>query len=609
MKKPSFRQILLSDLSFNKMANEGWMLLFMFIPLFLISQEEFSENDLIGMPDDTIKVNRLLLLGKQYCSVENDKALGYLQEAFTISTSTNYDKGVGRSLMWQGRVYYYKDEYTLANKYFDLAESEIINLNDSDSQILLHFFRGEVCKLRGDYINALSNYKKVLDITTVTPNKKISSTSYVAFGNILMSRNEPRKALEYFREGLRQKEEIDDQFGIACVLGQFGEAYEMLEEYDSALYFYKQSLEIRERLNISRVIASSKYAIGGLLIKIGRYNEALDFIKDANQRFAALDDKTGICITNYRLAKALSFLGKPEGIELAIKTQSNAIAINNPKLISMGYQVLSELYLYNEQFKEAHQCLILHKHLEDSLFSAEKERFLVEFEQKFQLGQKDNKIAILKNEGELQRQNILLLSMASFTLLAILILLIILFRFKSSALKKNALLREQENVIHAQESKIKENENQILHEQLEAKNRELASKALEMIRHNDNISSILKELDEINRNPDIGDEASKHIRGIINELDSTSKQNIWSEFDKIFKNIHSGFYTRLLERCPDLTPSEIKTAALLKLNLSTKEIAAITFKSEGGVKTTRYRLRKKLGLSATDKLIPFLIQI
>jgi DNA-binding CsgD family transcriptional regulator len=64
-----------------------------------------------------------------------------------------------------------------------------------------------------------------------------------------------------------------------------------------------------------------------------------------------------------------------------------------------------------------------------------------------------------------------------------------------------------------------------------------------------------------------------------------------------------------LERCPDLSPTEIKTAALLKLNLTTKEIAAITFKSEGGIKTTRYRLRKKLELSSDDKLIPFLMQI
>ncbi|MCD4789251.1 MAG: hypothetical protein K8R37_04565, partial [Bacteroidales bacterium] len=143
----------------------------------------------------------------------------------------------------------------------------------------------------------------------------------------------------------------------------------------------------------------------------------------------------------------------------------------------------------------------------------------------------------------------------------------------------------------------------------ESKNRELASKALEMLRYNDTISIVIEKLEgfknTVNKNP----EESKHIKNIIYELENQSKQNIWSEFDKIFKNIHSGFYNKILEICPDLTATEIKTAALLKLNLTTKEIAAITFKSEGGIKTTRYRLRKKLNLLSDEKLVTFLMKI
>jgi DNA-binding CsgD family transcriptional regulator len=58
-----------------------------------------------------------------------------------------------------------------------------------------------------------------------------------------------------------------------------------------------------------------------------------------------------------------------------------------------------------------------------------------------------------------------------------------------------------------------------------------------------------------------------------------------------------------------LSATEIKIAALLKLNLTTKEIAAITFKSDGGIKITRYRLRKKLALTSDENLVPFLMKI
>ncbi len=593
----------------NFKAAKAGLIILCFLFSTVVQGQEVSDASLREMPEDSGKVNALIELGRQYCSVENDRALGYLQEAFAISTREGFREGTGRSLMWQGRVYYYKDEYELANKFFDLAEKEITEAEDLAARVYLHFFRGEMCKLRKDYINAMYHYEQVLEVSEKSPNKVISSASYMGIGHILMARNDPESALKYFYEGYRQKKEIDDRFGVACVYTLLGEAYVMMGMPDSALYFYQKGLKIREDLDISRVIASSKYSVAGVLIQMGKYDEAIAYLRDAHERFEALEEKTGMCICNYRMAKALNLKGDPAGLELADKAIGQAHKLKNPALLSQAFLSLSEIHEHNGEFRLAYHFLQQHKHIEDSLFSAEKERFLLEFEQKFQSEQKDNKIARYQSEAKIHRQNILLLSISSFTLLAILVLLFILFRYKSQTLKKNALLLEQESVIHSQESRLRENENQILQEQLEAKNRELASKALEMIRFNDTIGSIIEKLEGLNNNERSNPALSAQIRSIIHELENQTKQNIWNEFDKIFKNIHSGFYQRLLERSPDLTPTEIKTAALLKLNLTTKEIAAITFKSEGGIKTTRYRLRKKLNLSSDDKLIPYLMQI
>lgn len=591
---------------FIKLLKFGCVLLL--LPGILYAQST-DESALSNLPDDTVKIHLLLELGEKYCSIENDKALAYLQEAFALSTASGYEQGTGRSLLWQGRVYYYKDDYKLAEKYYGLAKNAINKCDDKESMVLLSFFMGESRRIQGDYTNALIHYKNVLELSQMTPNNIISSASYMAIGKILTARNDPVKALGYFREAIRKKEEIGDNFGISCALLQFGEAYEVLGQYDSSLNYYSKSLEIREQLGISRVIASSKYALGGLLISMGRNEEAIGYLLDARDRFALLDEKTGVCITNYRLAKAMNHLGKKEGITLAEEAQEIAARINNPALVSEGYLILSEIFYYNGRYDEAYNFLASHKKMDDSLFSAEKERTLVEFEQQFQSEQKDNKIIRLKDKSKIQEKNILLLSISSFSLLTMLFFVVILFRYKSQSMKKNALLMEKESLIVIQESRIRENENRLLQEQLESKNRELASKALEMIRFNDTITNIIDQLEKLNNNPGTDVKMSEYIKRIIHELENNNKQNIWNEFDKIFKNIHSGFYQRLLRLCPDLTPTEIKTAALLKLNLTTKEIAAVTFKSEGGIKTTRYRLRKKLNLSSEDNLIPFLMQL
>jgi DNA-binding CsgD family transcriptional regulator len=369
-------------------------------------------------------------------------------------------------------------------------------------------------------------------------------------------------------------------------------------------------LKIRTALKMERHIAGSEKTIGETLIEMGKYDQAEEALRHALTIFKKLDEKTGVIITSLPLAEVMIKQGKTaEGMELARRTLQTAEKINNPNLLSVVYDKLSGIYAVDNDYEKAFEYRKKYELLKDSLFTSEKDRMLTEVEAKFQTERKDRDIALLKEKtnAERNRNNFLIVLLIVFFVL--IILLFGMFGYKSIAYKRQQKLLEQEKIIHAQENEINEKENQLLQEQLESKNRELASKALEMVRMNETISEIIEKLEEFNDMEDVNPKTVKSIKDIIRDLETHTKQNIWNEFDKIFKNIHTDFYTKLLNICPELTATEIKTAALLKLNLTTKEIAAITFKSESGIKTTRYRLRKKLGLSGDDKLVPFLIQI
>lgn len=602
---------LVSNLFFNSLILVPLTIAYLLNSPSSFAQDEtlILEKKLPLMEDDTAKVNVLIKLGKLKCSIENDKALMYLQEAFTISTSLNFTDGIGRSLMWQGRVYYYKDDYPLSNKYFDKAEEYLKIDRLKDDLSFLYFVKGENYRINGDYIRALESYKKALELAEETGNMKYKSTFYSSIGRVLLDRNEPRKAMTYLKVGLKQKKSIDDNQGVSNNYTCLGMAYEQLDNLDSSLWYHNEALKIRVELNNERAIAGSEYNKAGILIKMKKYREAEQSSRIARKNFAKFDEKTGIIIADLRLAIARSNLGQKDAIELAESSLKSAQEIDNPSLISHAYRVISRIYFLQKKYDLSYEFLSMHKKLDDSLFNIEKERFLTEFEEKFQSERKDREIEFYKAENKIQNQNIILLIVLLITAIGFAVLLFFLFRLKSTTVKRQNKLIEQEQVIHEQESKIAEKENQLLQEQLEAKNRELASKALEMLRLNDTITTIIEKLDRFNHSVDKNSEISKHIKDIIQELETQTKQNIWNEFNQIFKNIHSDFYSKLLEICPDLTATEIKTAALLKLNLTSKEIAAISFKSEGGVKTTRYRLRKKLNLSSDEKLIPFLMQI
>ncbi len=100
----------------------------------------------------------------------------------------------------------------------------------------------------------------------------------------------------------------------------------------------------------------------------------------------------------------------------------------------------------------------------------------------------------------------------------------------------------------------------------------------------------------------------KMIGELISQLKVADKINPFDKIKKQFIKVHSKFMDNLIEAHPNLTPAEIKLCILLRLNLNTKEIAALLFHSYDSVRVSRTRLREKLGLDVSDKLNVYLMR-
>ena len=78
--------------------------------------------------------------------------------------------------------------------------------------------------------------------------------------------------------------------------------------------------------------------------------------------------------------------------------------------------------------------------------------------------------------------------------------------------------------------------------------------------------------------------------------------NNWENFSRYFEEVHKDFNSNVKTKYPQVTPNELRLLALLKMNLSSKEIANILNISQEGIKKARYRLRKKLNIQTEDSL-------
>ncbi len=158
------------------------------------------------------------------------------------------------------------------------------------------------------------------------------------------------------------------------------------------------------------------------------------------------------------------------------------------------------------------------------------------------------------------------------------------------------------------EQKIVKLKNQHLQNELEIKSRELANNAMIIIRRNETLTDIKMEFEK--QKSLLGTRfPNKNYEKIINLINrNLTNEEEWKVFENNFDQAHNNFFKRLKKQFKMLTPGDLRLCAYLHLNLTSKEIAPLLNISTRGVEIHRYRLRKKLGLTADENLIEFILQ-
>ena len=158
--------------------------------------------------------------------------------------------------------------------------------------------------------------------------------------------------------------------------------------------------------------------------------------------------------------------------------------------------------------------------------------------------------------------------------------------------------------------KEKEMQEEQMKNDLRNKANELATSTMNIIRKNEELIDIQEGLNRAEKMLRSGEKTEKVI-GVIGEMRDNIDSNIrhdddWKKFERNFDIVYDEYLTRLGNTFPELTVSDKKLCAYLKMGLSSKEIAPLLNLTFRSVEMTRYRLRKKLNLTREQNLIDFL---
>lgn len=138
------------------------------------------------------------------------------------------------------------------------------------------------------------------------------------------------------------------------------------------------------------------------------------------------------------------------------------------------------------------------------------------------------------------------------------------------------------------------------------KQQELTNSTHNIVEKNNLLIEIKDLLQSVYKEVNI-DKRDAKLKRILHLIDGNiNSETDWAIFENYFLEIHQHFFDKLKTEFPELTPTDLKLCAFIRLNKSTKDIASLMNISYRGAETSRYRLRKKLGLEKSDNLFDLL---
>lgn len=148
------------------------------------------------------------------------------------------------------------------------------------------------------------------------------------------------------------------------------------------------------------------------------------------------------------------------------------------------------------------------------------------------------------------------------------------------------------------------NEKELARQRNDELRSEIASNTMLIAQKNEVLQHVITKLGDLGQ-VNYKSELNESISLLQKEID---RDSYWEQFHYNFDRVYMNLLSRLKEKFPELTRTNLKLCAYLRLNLSSKEIASLLNITVSGIDKARNRLRKKLYLEPNEDLYDFLLQ-
>jgi len=553
---------------------------------------------------DTVVINKILHQVEQKEFKNADTCLKYLANTEELSKKINYSKGIAVSAFQKGNEFYKLKKYSLA----------------------------------------LQQYEQTVKIAEKQKDTLLKAKCIERMASITMDLGDNPKALKLYYECLPLFEQIKNKEGIALVYNILGGNMSALLEFDSAERYFQKAIQLNKEIGDKLEVIHNKANLAFMYHYMNKNDKAKGLYEDIIPELVKMGDSINLSVVYYHFSIFFQWVAQPDSsliylrkaLKILEKLKDNSFL---PTLYGMIGMVLMDTYKYDSASYFLTKSVRLAKDVDDYLTQRQSLQLLLSIdtlkgdykkatrrygeilvmndsvymqnirnnmetsELRYENQKKNNFIDIQEVKlVSANRQKHLLLFLFPISLILSLLLVSLIILLRRNNKRKQELLAEKlrinelqlENATKTEEIsrlRIENTENE-----LRSKEQEQISHALALEQKNELLEMINSRLKEMKMKAGTIDDSA--LNTILSSIRMQPKKDDDSNlFNQKFNSIHPSFFDTLRSEHPELTKSELRFCAYLKLNLDRAQVANIHNITTEAIRKTRYRVRKKLGLS------------
>ena len=400
---------------------------------------------------------------------------------------------------------------------------------------------------------------------------------------------------------------LNDSLNLARCYNARGLVYIQVPDNTHAEKNFKEALAINRKMNNTKSVAAN---LNNLCLYEGDTQEKINMLYEAislNKSFGniwSLGENFNNLGTQYYYAQDYN-----KALEALDTAMDYSKQINAKELISDNYRYKSWVYADRKDYEQAYRYLL-------QLYETEKELLTMNEMRQIELNIIQKRLRDKEQQMLMQEQTFQIRNLRLWIFIAILIVVALSLALSYSVyhyrhqkkiqlLEASEQLKNQEKELMTLKLKQAEHEAQNTQSELEHNRKELTNLAFFISSRNNLLTQIQVKLKEGYKLS--GTEAERHIRSINAYISQFSTQN--TETELLIDEINGQFIQKLSQLHPNLSKNEQRLASLLRIGLSTKEIASIINSTPKTVNMARYRLRKHLNMDTDESLSEYMNNI